>query len=274
MTVRMKKYFIDNTHVSTDAAGSRQNQWPEIGWYDSNSGKYYNPDEVKEIFDAGEAENVGKRDDGSLYMKTEWLDARTAFNTVCGIPFGVREGQENLVEYAKKIGLVTDEPVPVKMFSGIKTMNINEDGTYDIQYTVDKIIGEIYYSSYIMKICLGSINKLRNSTIRYYDGKHPGGELRWPFKCKDASFDEDTLVLEIKGIDEQYMMKTDLTHTLRLLDLELYVANSRLFDRHDIFHAATQFARDYGQSHWLHENRHKDETKLNTYWWDKPPVSK
>lgn len=270
----MKKYFIDNTHVCTDATGPQCDQTPEIGWYDSNSNKYYNLDEVKEIFESGEADNVGKRDDGSLYMKTCWLDFRLAFRTVCGIPFGVDEDDQNLLEYAKKIGIVTDEPVPVKMFSGIKTLTVNEDGTYSIQYKVDKIMREIYYPSYLMKICLGSINKLRNHTIRYYDGKHPGGELRWEFKCKDASFDEDNLVLTIDGIDKQYMSKGDLTHTLRLLDLELYVANARLFDRQDIFHAATQFARDYGQSHWLKEDRHKDEEKLNTYWWDKPPVSK
>lgn len=267
----MKKYFIDNTHVSTDAAGPHKDQWPEIGWYDDNSGKYYNLDEVQELFDAGETENVGKRDDGSLYMKRCWLDARTAFRTVCGIPFGVNSEENNLLQYAKKIGLVTDEPVPVKMMSGIKTMAINKDGTYTIYYTLNKVMGEIYYPSYLMKICVGCINKLRNYTIRYYDGKHPGGQLKWPFKCKDVSFDEDNLILIIDGIDKKYMSRDDLTHTLRKLDLELYVANSRIFNMHDIFAATTQFIRDNGQFHWLNEDRSKDEDKSNTYWWDKPP---
>ena len=108
----MKKYFIDNTHVMTDYMGGWTDQWIEIGWYDCKSDFYFNLDEVKEIYEKGEADNVGVREDGSLYMKSNWLDARTAFSIICGIPFGVHDEDENLLSYAKKIGLVKENPIP------------------------------------------------------------------------------------------------------------------------------------------------------------------
>ena len=129
----MKKYFIDNTHVMTDYMGGWTDQWIEIGWYDCKSDSYFNLDEVKEIYEKGEADNVGVREDGSLYMKSNWLDARTAFSIICGIPFGVHDEDENLLSYAKKIGLVKENPIPIQMYSGTKYLEIREDGLYTIK---------------------------------------------------------------------------------------------------------------------------------------------
>ena len=165
----MKKYFIDNTHVMTDYMGGWTDQWIEIGWYDCKSDSYFNLDEVKEIYEKGEADNVGVREDGSLYMKSNWLDARTAFSIICGIPFGVHDEDENLLSYAKKIGLVKENPIPIQMYSGTKYLEIREDGLYTIKYTLDKSKFIYPVVDFIEKMCVGRIKRLQSKTYMYYD---------------------------------------------------------------------------------------------------------
>ena len=50
----------------TDYMGGWSDQWIEIGWYDDQSHSYFNLEEVKEIYEKGEADNVGIREDESL----------------------------------------------------------------------------------------------------------------------------------------------------------------------------------------------------------------
>lgn len=263
----MKKYFIDNIHVMTDYMGGWSKQWKEIGWYDQNSKAYFNPDEVKEIFNQGEADNVGIGDDGSLYMKSCWLDARTAFSIICGIPFDVDEKYTNLLSYAKKIGWVTENPIPIQMYSGTKMLVINEDGTYTVKYVLD---GSKYIDpcvEFIEKICVGKIKRLKNSTYTYRSNGVE--EKRYYFTCGEVIFDKDNLTLIIKDIPYSEVYKRELIDAIRNLDLELLVANSNIVNFSNVLSACHDWCRDHGQYHWLGENRNEKQKESNVYWFDK-----
>lgn len=264
----MKKYFIDNTHVMTDYMGGWDDQWREIGWYDNNSKMYFNPDEVKEIFDNGEAENVGIREDGSLYMKTCWLDARTAFSIICGIPFNVSEKNENLLSYAKKVGWITESPIPIKMYSGTKELIVNEDGTFAIKYTLDKGKYKSPNTEFLKKICVGGIKRLKNKTYTSYHDDIK--EKKYYFSCGEVDFDEDSLTLIINNIPYSEVYKRDLIDAIRNLDLELLMSNYNIVNFSNVLSACHDWCRDYGQFHWIGEDRTEESEKhSNVYWYDK-----
>lgn len=263
----MKKYFIDNIHVMTDYMGGWNDQWKEIGWYDDNSHLYFNPDEVREIFENGEADNVGIRDDNSLYMKSCWLDARTAFSIICGIPFGIKEKDNNLLIYAKKMKWVVENPIPIKMYSGTKTLDVNEDSTYTVKYILDKEKYTEPCIEFIEKICVGKIKRLKNRTYLYY---HDGMEERkYYFTCGDVYFDKSNLTLVISEIPYSEVYKRELIDAIRNLDLELLMANSNIVNFSNVLAACHDWCRDYGQLHWIGDYHKEKEENSNIYWYDK-----
>lgn len=263
----MKKYFIDNTHVMTDYMGGWDDQWREIGWYDSNSKMYFNPDEVKEIFDNDEAENVGIREDGSLYMKTRWLDARTAFSIICGIPFGVSEKNENLLSYAKKVGWVTESPIPIKMYSGTKELIVNEDGTFAVKYILDRDKYKSPNTEFLKKICVGKIKRLKNKTYICY--RNCTEERVHYFYCGNVDFDKENLTLIINDIPYSEVYKRNLIDAIRNLDLELFISNPNIVNFSNVLSACHDWCRDYGQFHWIGNRNEEKEENSNVYWYDK-----
>lgn len=263
----MKKYFIDNIHVMTDYMGGWKDQWIEVGWYDNQSHSYFNLDEVKEIYENGEAENVGVREDGSLYMKSQWLDARTAFSVICGIPFGVDKKNENLLSYAKKIGLVKDEPVPIQMYSGTKYLETREDGLYTVKYILDRSKFLDSAVDFIEKMCVGRIKRLKSRTYSYH---HDGiKEEKHYFVCGDVSFDKDNLTLIIDEIPYKEVYKRELIDNIRDMDIELLISNSNLVNFSNVLAACHDWCRDYGQYHWIGDYTERREEKSNVYWYDK-----
>ena len=263
----MKKYFIDSTHVMTDYMGGWSDQWREIGWYDKNSNVYFNPDEVREIFQRGDADNVGIREDGSLYMKSKWLDARTAFSIICGIPFSVNDKNNNLVSYAKKMGWITEKPIPIQMYSGTKILMVNEDGTYTIKYILDSSKYIDPCVEFIEKICIGIIKRLKNKTYSYcHDGIE---EKKHYFTCGEITFDIDNLTLIIDKIPYSEVYKRELIDAIRNLDLELLMANSNIVNFSNVLSACHDWCRDSGQYHWIGDYHKEKEENSNVYWYDK-----
>lgn len=263
----MKKYFIDNIHVMTDYMGGWKDQWIEIGWYDNQSNSYFNLDEVQKMYENGEAENVGIREDGSLYMKTQWLDARTAFCIICGIPFDVDKKNENLLLYAKKIGLVKDEPIPIKMYSGTKYLEIREDGLYTIKYALDKSKFSDPVVEFIEKMCVGRIKRLKGRTYNYY---HDGiKEEKHYFTCGEVSFNEESLTLIIDEIPHTEVYKRELIDSIRNMDIEFLISNSNLVNFSNVLAACHDWCRDHGQYHLLGDYTERREEKSNVYWFDK-----
>ena len=263
----MKKYFIDNTHVMTDYMGGWDDQWREIGWYDKNSNAYFNQDEVREIFDNGEADNVGIREDGSLYMKTCWLDARTAFSIICGMPFDVSEKDKNLLSYAKKVGWITESPIPIKMYSGTKELVVNEDSTFTIKYIIDREKYKKPNAEFFKKICVGKIKRLKNKTYICY--RNCTEERVHYFSCGNVDFDEENLTLIINDIPYSEVYKRDLIDAIRNLDLELFMSNPNIVNFSNVLSACHDWCRDYGQFHWIGNRNEEKEENSNVYWYDK-----
>lgn len=263
----MKKYFIDNIHVMTDYMGGWNDQWIEIGWYDDQSHSYFNLDEVKEIYEKGEADNVGIREDGSLYMKSKWLDARTAFSIICGIPFGVHSENENLLVYAKKIGLVKENPIPIRMYSGTKYLEIREDGLYTVKYTLDKSKFFDPVVDFIEKMCVGRIKRLKNRTYTYCHGGV--NEEKHYFTCGNVSFDKNNLTLIIDKIPYEQVYKRELIDSIRNMDLEFLISNSNLVNFSNVLSACHDWCRDHGQFHWIGDYNKEKEENSNVYWFNK-----
>lgn len=264
----MKKYyFIDSIHAMTDYMGGWNDQWKEIGWYDSKSGKYFNPDEVREIFNRGETDNVGIREDGSLYMKSKWLDARTAFSVICGIPFNADNKYLNLVDYAYKMGWITKEPMPIQMYMGTKMLDINKDCTYTIKYIIDKEKYVDLCVEFIEKICVGKIKRLKSHTHYYL---HDGIEEKiYDFTCGEVTFDRDNLTLVINNIPYSEVHKRNLIDAIRNLDLELLIGNSNIVNFSNVLSACHDWCRDHGQYHWIGDYNKEKEENSNVYWYDK-----
>jgi len=251
----------------TDYMGGWTNQWKEIGWYDKNSNSYFNLDEVRKIFEKGEADNVGIGEEGSLYMKSCWLDSRTAFSIICGIPFGVKKEQDNLLHYAKKMKWITENPIPIKMYTGTKTLEFNKDGTYIVKFALDKEKIVEHCVEFIEKICVGKIKRLKNRTYIYY---HDGiEEKKHYFICGDVHFDRNNLTLKIDKIPYSEVYKRELIDAIRNLDLELLMSNSNVVNFSNVLAACHDWCRDHGQYHWVGDYHKEKEENSNIYWYDK-----
>lgn len=262
------KYFCDNISVITDRMGGWNSQCIDVGWYDKESSQYYNLDEVRKLYDAGETLNVSKREDGTLFMDTCWLDFRTAFTVVCGIAFGEYENFPNLYEYAKNHNIVTSEPQQIRMYAGTKQLLI-ENGKYSIEYKIhDSIWSHIvdHNEEFIRKICIGKINKLRHkyTTIYFSDNKQC---KKHHLICSDVSFDDRTLL--ISDINSEYVGSTNLIDAIRILDLQILMSLTDQVDFSDIHSAVYDMCLNLGQPHWMGI---QDDTleDSDVYWYDKP----
>lgn len=263
----MNKYFIDDIHVMTDYMGGWCDQWVTVGWYDSNSNHYFNLDEVKEIYNKGEADNVDISDDGTLYMKSRWLDARTAFSIICGIPFKVANNHQNLLDYCVNHDLITPNPIPIKMYSGTKYLDILGNGNYRIRYQLDSSQFDSPVHTFIEKMCVGRIKRLK---AQNYESHHDGvKEIKYVFHCGEVSYNPDTFTLVIDEIPYDDVYSESLIDSIRNLDLEFLISNSSKVNFSNVLSACKDWCRDHGQYHWIGESRYKDESKSTVYWFDK-----
>lgn len=263
-----KKYFIDEIHAETDRMGGRRNQCPVIGWYDRNSNSYFNLNEVQDLFDKGEAENVAIDSKGILYMKQRYLDFRVAFRVICGIPFSIYEGHENLIQYAREIGIIQDQMTPVEMYCGTKSLEFEGDDLYTIKYQFKPDFFDSGTNfTFVEKMCVGRINRLRSETYRYCTKE--GEEIRHYFICDKVEFDRDTLTLNIYGIPEKYVYKDELTSHIRNMDLEFLISDSSRVNFYNVLSACKDWCRDWGQYHMIGETASESQKKTNIYWYDK-----
>ncbi len=142
----------DKRTIITDRMGSWGKQDVVLTWEgDSDNGIVsITPDEVELLFAKGLIRNVARGENGMLYEKLVYLDIRTFDGAiVCGIlaPNTRAHLRQEIFDYAKKMGYVTDKMTPVEMFSGTKSLIFNTDGTYSIFFGWhDSIIKEIQQS--------------------------------------------------------------------------------------------------------------------------------
>ena len=257
-----KKRFVDKIYIITDEMDSYSGNTDVIGWYDSNGRKYYNPDEIKELYENGETENVFIDPSGKLNMRQTWLVFRVSFTVQCGIPFGNYDKYPNLLEYAKKVGIVANNPRPIKMLAGIKTVNEyygeygeGPTGTYKITYKINDDVVSSFNQEYLTKIVNGFINRITqdNSLISI---------------CNKCEYYEWTHTIYIYGVSEKDMEKSELIREFKVFDMELLMLKSNNFTT--IMNACKMACRDQGQYHWIKEKgTENDEKKSNYYWYDK-----
>lgn len=161
----------DKRTIITDRMGPWHEQNVVLTWEGSskNENLSLTPDEVEILFSNGLVQNVAREEDGKLYIIINWLDAR-CFNgsIVCGIlaPSTKVILREEILDYAKRMGYVTDVMTPVKMYSGIKSLILKPDGTYNIFFCWnDNVLKEINqdllhkYTEYFFSNCSVEIKK-------------------------------------------------------------------------------------------------------------------
>lgn len=129
----------DERTIITDRMGSWNEQDVVLTWEgNSNIGIVsITPDEVEILFANGLIENVNRGEDGKLYRKFTYSDIRSFPRAiVCGIlaPSTQADLRQEIFDYAKKMGYVTDTMTPVEMLTGTKSLIFNTDGTYSIFY--------------------------------------------------------------------------------------------------------------------------------------------
>lgn len=139
----------DQRTIITDRMGSWEQQDVVLTW-EGNCNKEIisiTPDEVEILFENGLTRNVARGEDGKLYEKTTYADVRTfAGAIVCGIlaPTTKANIRQEIIDYAKKMGYISDTMKPVKMFSGSKSLIYNPNGTYNIFFAWnDNILNKI-----------------------------------------------------------------------------------------------------------------------------------
>ena len=131
--------FMCSREIITDRMGPWENQYVTLTWEGRCEHKAIEltPDEVEVLFERGLTKNVLRLEDGKIHMKTIFLDDYSYVGAiVCGIlaPNTLAHMREGIIEYAKKIGYISEEMTPVEMTSGTKALIFNTDGTYDISF--------------------------------------------------------------------------------------------------------------------------------------------
>lgn len=267
----MKIDLRNNIHVNTDSFGCFQDEWPSLGFVNYGEGKkYYSYDEVEDLILNNKIdENEFWRDeDGVLRLKESYCSACTCFDIVCG-KIVHETKHDNLVEYAKKIGLVSDEFRVVKGWFGNKFIRENEDSTYDMTYTLTKEYKGMNLN-FVEKVCVGAIKKLAGDRRRIH-GKD-GVEVTRYFKCEEVYFDKDTKVLHINKIPKNYITG-EITNVIKKLDLELWILFNKDKEWSRFFTTSIAAVRDCGQHHWFDrlykDTSEKNQKECNLRWFDR-----
>ncbi len=139
----------DQSTIVTDRMGPWENRELILTWDGCTDRGLVSltPDEVGELFRYGLTRNVYLTLDGTLGLEMINSDIRRFEGAiVCGVlaPRTQKNLRREILEYAKKMGFVTDTMTPVEMLSGTKSLICNDDGTYCICYAWhDKILAEI-----------------------------------------------------------------------------------------------------------------------------------
>ncbi len=125
----------DRRTIITDRMGPWSNQNLTLVWETASGKPCVTPEEAEVLFDYGKLSNVQRDYAGKLYMETTFCDIRTFDGAiVCGTLYPGLHLREEILEYAKSKGYITEKPVDVQMFNGTKSLSFDAGGTYKITY--------------------------------------------------------------------------------------------------------------------------------------------
>ena len=267
----MKINLRNNIHADTDSFGCFKDEWPSLGFVNYGEGKrYYSYDEVEDLISNNKIDrNEFWRDkDGALRLKESYCSACTCFDIVCGKVIHETK-YDNLLEYAKKIGLVSDEFRIIKGWFGDKFIRENEDSTYDMTYTFTKEY-EGMNLNFVEKICVGAIKRLAGDRRKIHS--ESGVKVEKYFECEEVYFNKETRVLHINKIPKKYITG-EITHVIKNLDLELWILFNKDKEWTRFLDASIAAVRDCGQHHWFYrlckDTSEENQKKCNLEWFDR-----
>lgn len=163
-------FMNDWRTIITDRMGPWSRQNVVLTWEGVCGEEYISltPDEIEVLFKNGFTKNVFRNENGKLYMGWKYLDVRIYDRAiVCGIlaPSTQSKMRTEIIDYAKKMGYVTDEMTPVKMASGTKSLIFNPDGTYSIFFEWNDNVVEKFERKFLDSFTKNFFNTAKNVEI-------------------------------------------------------------------------------------------------------------
>lgn len=264
----MKKYdFKNEVYAQTDSFYSWKNESISLGFVNYEKGaesKYYSHDEVEKLFNEGLLDdNIYRKPDGKLGLKSSYLSYCSCFDIICGKVVNDTK-YKNLLEYAKKIGVAYDEFQPNEGWFGIKEIQKSNNGYYNMYYTFKNKVEERLID-YIGKICIGGVKRIAGQRTHVFCG---GGveEIKKRFECEDVIFDRTENKLIIKNIPSKYITG-EINEFIKMLDLELWMMTNKNKEWDRFFWASAMMVKDNGQEHYFDHLKRNDARKESNYYW-------
>lgn len=263
--------FMNNVRIITDEADVNRESlnigFEDFGHKDNERG-YFSLDEAEEIYDKKLAtENLYKDENGHLHLKNNYLQQRTAFTVVNGMPSCGFEDEMTrpLIEYAKRFYLVYDCIVPVNMLCGIKMLSV-ANNKYIFTYTVDrtKIISN-FNPDFIEQLCIGIIKRSANYFTAYSHDDIK--EKQYDFKCSCVNFNANDLKLTFT-VDKNTAFSTNCIAIIKSLDAELFVSLNKWVNNEILTQAVHYMIIDSGQQYMISKDN-EDIKSMNIYWANK-----
>jgi len=213
--------FNDYRTIISDRMGPWHEQSIILTWEGEckNDDISATPDEVEVLFKNGMTRNVYGISTGKLRMGFTYADIRIYNGAiVCGImaPSTAASIRPEILEYAKKMGYVTDEMTPVKMASGTKTLIYNDDGSYGVFYE--------WSSSVTQRIEFGFLKKF---TMKFFSG------------YENVTVEKNGVLLN-NLVEEKVFSRSNID-TLRVYDIQLKYLDPAI-DKTLLLRAAIQVA--------------------------------
>lgn len=276
----MKKYhFMNYVHISTDLIGKHRDTWIPIGLCSYpedmenhvNSYEYFNFNEVRNLIEKGlTTDNVYLDEKNMPKLHMEHLSAVTCFQVFNGIAFLKDSSKhQNLLQYCKMMGYVSDSPTLTDMMAGSKLLEKLDKDMFKITYILDykkmgfeSVIEMKKHSKHIEELIIGSLKILKQKQIT----SHSRSEVNVRPACNLGLFHfiSDAMVLEIFA-DQECLTNMYFIHCLRQLDLQIYYFFHQKFEWSEHLFALMQCARDNGQSHWINEEEEIHKSNFEAY---------
>lgn len=264
----MEKYnFKNEVFAKTDSFYNWKSESISLGFVNYTKGaesRYYSYEEVEKLFNDGLLDdNIYIKSDGRLGLKSSYLSYCECFDIICGKVIEDTK-YNNLLEYAKKIGVAHDEFQPNEGWFGIKEIKKSKDDYYDMTYKFKNKIEERMVN-YIGKICIGGVKRIAGERTYISCG---GGrqEVKKRFECKDVVFDKEDCKLIIKDIPKKYIVG-EINEFIKMLDLELWMITNKNKEWDRFFWASVMMVKDEGQEHYFSHLKRENARKESNYNW-------
>lgn len=262
----MSVHFIENIHCFTDQVGDPDKYNPVIGFYSDSEHKYYNLDEVKELYGKNQTSNVFE-DKNKLCLKENWLTYHCPITISCGmIANNVDDRYRSLVDYCYTHHICYDSPKQVNMICGIKVLEYDSQGKKCIRYSInDYTYNEMDDTdrSYFKKIAQGKMNKLRYKYTKLY--KNRAVEKKYMLMCDNVEVDSRNVI--IYGISDESFQSESFIHAIQELDLQVWMNRYHFVNFRQLFHAAQIEYANRGHSSKLKYITQEDS---DIYWFNHP----